>query len=465
MPSTQPLGEHVSRRSVLRRGAVASAVGVAGVTFGSGPVSAQSCDHEVDDDGSADFSTIQAAVDAAGAGEEICVHSGTYDEDVSVDKAVTVRGVNDPDGSDAAVVDGSVTVSASDATVSRLRVAPTTVFVPGGLDPHGILVSGEISDVTVSGNVVAGMTADASANSGSVTINGIQVWNDGPARLTGTVIRNNTVRNMHNQGGAEWPNYGGAAAIKVQGFVEGTDVVGNTVERVHSAGWTYGVVTTHTGNAPGVSPTDTTVERNTIREVNDGSVYDVFDDPDGAPYPGSAFAIDGDSLASEATATLNNFLETPIGAQNKDDANTLDAECNYWGHATGPAAAGGKGAEVVLECSASETGVRHALDCARKAYEGPGGKGVVVFISLWGRKLTLNLDEISLGQLDIRGSWSWNGDETWRHAVDLLDREVFDLDPMITAHYDLEAWETAFANLRARQDVKALIHPNGRDGG
>jgi threonine dehydrogenase-like Zn-dependent dehydrogenase len=124
---------------------------------------------------------------------------------------------------------------------------------------------------------------------------------------------------------------------------------------------------------------------------------------------------------------------------------------------------GGKGAEVVLECSASEMGVRHALDCARKAYEGPGGKGVVVFISLWGKKISINLDEISLGQLDIRGSWSWNGAETWEHAVDLLDRGVFDLDPMITAHYALDEWETAFSNLRAKQDVKAFIHPNGRD--
>jgi len=123
---------------------------------------------------------------------------------------------------------------------------------------------------------------------------------------------------------------------------------------------------------------------------------------------------------------------------------------------------GGKGAEFVLECSASQEGVQHAIDCARKAHEGPGGKGVVVFISLWGHKLTVNLDEVSLGQLDIRGSWSWNGRETWEHAVDLLNRGVFNLDPMITAHYDLAEWETAFANLRARQDVKALIHPNGR---
>ena len=122
----------------------------------------------------------------------------------------------------------------------------------------------------------------------------------------------------------------------------------------------------------------------------------------------------------------------------------------------------GKGAEFVLECSASQEGVQHAVDCARKAHEGPGGKGVIVFISLWGNKITVNLDEVSLGQLDIRGSWSWNGRETWERALYLLDRGVLDLEPMITNHYELEQWEMAFANLRSKQDVKALIHPNGR---
>jgi len=121
----------------------------------------------------------------------------------------------------------------------------------------------------------------------------------------------------------------------------------------------------------------------------------------------------------------------------------------------------GKGAEFVLECSASQEGVQHAIDCARKAYEGPGGKGVVVFISLWGRQVSVNLDQVSLGQLDIRGSWSWNGKETWEKALDLLDRGALHLDPMITNHYELEQWQTAFANLRSKQDVKAFVHPNG----
>lgn len=122
---------------------------------------------------------------------------------------------------------------------------------------------------------------------------------------------------------------------------------------------------------------------------------------------------------------------------------------------------GGKGAEFVLECSASEKGVQHAVDCARKTHEGPGGKGVVVFISLWGRPITVNLDEVSLGQLDIRGSWSWNGRESWEHAVDLLDRGVFNLEAMITSRYSLQEWETSFDNLRAGKDLKALIYPHG----
>jgi L-iditol 2-dehydrogenase len=121
----------------------------------------------------------------------------------------------------------------------------------------------------------------------------------------------------------------------------------------------------------------------------------------------------------------------------------------------------GKGAEFVLECSASGEGVQHAINCARKAYEGPGGKGVIVFISLWGREVTVNLDQVSLGQLDIRGSWSWNGRETWERAVDLLTRGLFNFDPVITAHYELEDWAQAFASLRARENLKAMLHPNG----
>jgi L-iditol 2-dehydrogenase len=122
----------------------------------------------------------------------------------------------------------------------------------------------------------------------------------------------------------------------------------------------------------------------------------------------------------------------------------------------------GRGSDFVLECSASEKGVQHAMDCARKSPEGYGGNGTISFISLWGRPIKVNLDALSLYQLSVNGSWSWNGRETWERAVDLIERGVLDLDSLITNHYKLEEWELAFANLRSKQDVKAFLHPNGR---
>ena len=36
-------------------------------------------------------------------------------------------------------------------------------------------------------------------------------------------------------------------------------------------------------------------------------------------------------------------------------------------------------------------------------------------------------------------------------------------DPVITAHYDLEQWEDAFASLRSKENLKAMFLPNGAD--
>jgi len=128
----------------------------------------------------------------------------------------------------------------------------------------------------------------------------------------------------------------------------------------------------------------------------------------------------------------------------------------------------GKGADFVLEAAGARVGnnivgAQHAIDCARRAYEGEGGKGELAFISLWGEPISLDFDQVCLGQLNIHGSWSWNGSETWQRSVELITSGVLNLDPLITNKYALEEWETAFKRLRAGEDIKALIYPNGRD--
>jgi len=129
---------------------------------------------------------------------------------------------------------------------------------------------------------------------------------------------------------------------------------------------------------------------------------------------------------------------------------------------------GGRGADFVLECAGAKVGdnilgLQHAIDCARRAYEGPGGKGEIACISLWNEPISLNFDQVCLGQINIHGSWSWNGAETWNRAVNLITSNAFNLDPMITGRYELEEWHTAFKNLREGTDIKALIYPNGKD--
>ena len=123
----------------------------------------------------------------------------------------------------------------------------------------------------------------------------------------------------------------------------------------------------------------------------------------------------------------------------------------------------GKGADFILECSASEKGFQHTIDCAKRAPEGPGGGGVITSASLWGKPITINADAISLYQLTIHGGWSWNGAESWGRAVSIISSGKLDLDTLQTNRYSLEEWEKAFENLRSGQDVKAFIHPNGTD--
>lgn len=123
----------------------------------------------------------------------------------------------------------------------------------------------------------------------------------------------------------------------------------------------------------------------------------------------------------------------------------------------------GVGADFVLECSAAEKGFQHAIDCAKRAPEGRGGRGVITSASLWGKEITINADAISLYQLSIFGGWSWNGADSWERAVAIISMGKLDLDSLLTNRYKIEEWEQAFANLRAGEDVKAFIHPNGTD--
>lgn len=75
--------------------------------------------------GGANFSTVQAAIDAATAGQIIEVRSGTYRENIKVDKQVVLRGVDT--GAGKPVIDGggrlsAITLSADQITLEGFKV-------------------------------------------------------------------------------------------------------------------------------------------------------------------------------------------------------------------------------------------------------------------------------------------------------------------------------------------------------
>ena len=324
------------RRTVLKGMALAG-IGASGFATASGSAAAQTADIVVDDDGSGDYTSIQEAVNNATAGDTISVKSGTYEEKVTVDTEVTLTGGSPPDGSNAAVVDGWIEVTASGTTVSQLKVTSSTTYTNSNWSRPGaafaILVTA--SDVGVKGNVVEGITANSTPG-GSFSINAIHLF--GGSLLSGLEVVNNTVRDVFNDGGSGWPNHGGVAAIKLQADLDGVDVRRNKVTDLHSAGWVWGIVTADSGSASGI-PKNATVEGNHVSESNDGSEFDVFANPGGAPYPGVAFGIDGNSHADGATVRFNDFISIPGGIQNRDGGSgrTLDAAGNWWGSESGPA--------------------------------------------------------------------------------------------------------------------------------
>ncbi len=107
----------------------------------------------VDDDGPADFATIQAAINAAATSDTILIKNGTYRENVVVNRTVSLVG----ESCEASVVDGNqkefaFALVSSGITVSNLTLGNTNQA--NRTCGFGI-VANEVADCLVQGNVIS----------------------------------------------------------------------------------------------------------------------------------------------------------------------------------------------------------------------------------------------------------------------------------------------------------------------
>ena len=162
----------------------------------------------VDDDGPADFSTIQEAIDAASPGDTIYVEAGTYYENIVVDKHKYNIGIIGA-GSEVTTLCAAnsskhtINVFARDVNIRSFRVTGATEVVPQWPYASGIYLK-DAHNCNLSDNYVTdnhnGIFLDSLSNT-TVTMNtvsfcdhaGIYVWQSNGC----TIANNNLSSNTH----------------------------------------------------------------------------------------------------------------------------------------------------------------------------------------------------------------------------------------------------------------------------
>jgi hypothetical protein len=220
-------------RSIWRAGLAA---GLLAGAIGPAALAQQPAKSIVAPDGSADFRTITAAIEAAADGDSIRIRPGVYPESLHIDKAITLRGVRwsddvviappaddllfrDLDGEDRPVV---IHVDGADATIRNLSIEPelgsaVLLLLDGGAPT--------VREVHAPGFVA--VRGDADARIEASTLGRVSLW--GPNE---TVLRGNTVDDMI------WASQGARTRIEDNLVLDrpiqadrgaNVEIVGNTV--------------------------------------------------------------------------------------------------------------------------------------------------------------------------------------------------------------------------------------------
>ena len=352
----------------------------------------------VDDDraqlSTAYFQTIQGAVDCAIAGETVQVYAGTYNENILVNKSLTIQAASSPviDGVDTLWVP-AVEISAADVTLQGFTIQNfkadashdlAAVFVHGD---SAIIEGNTIADITTAdpGGNPFGIGIDVTANSVDVTGNtvhdvdsiGIRVrarFGEPGIRMTGVILQDNTVYNTGNSG------------VLVVGNV--TDITINNGNEIYNSlePTPYSLFIAH-GPDDGVAPSYVTVEGNTIYggysnviiagasyvtisgntitgaiplpsnpDVKGKNIYILDDylfgtntlstnieiinnDIQNGGYGVRIATGTGDASQMAATTTINYndiYGNTEYGVENTISTAVVDATYNWWGDASGP---------------------------------------------------------------------------------------------------------------------------------
>lgn len=289
----------------------------------------------VDDDGSAQFSTISDAVAAASDGDTIRVRPGTYRETVRVTQDVTLVA---PDG---ATLNGS---TLEESTTALLVGENASVVVDGltvthyqmGVDAAGAREPWVVRNVTVAETSYKGIRAAWSE--GDWTIENVTVRNtstgiDATSSTGDWTVRDTVVRSASGGSAFEMSPSAGNWTLRNVTVVE-ADLVG--VAASYSTGDWRVANSTIRGTSVGVGALeatgDWTISRTTVANASAEHPYDIM-----MPPLREGVGVHAARTNGSWTIHHSRFVGNGVAAVDASDAAPAgDATRNWWGSESGP---------------------------------------------------------------------------------------------------------------------------------
>jgi len=108
-------------------------------------------------------------------------------------------------------------------------------------------------------------------------------------------------------------------------------------------------------------------------------------------------------------------------------------------------------ADVVVECSGSESGMASGLAAARRGAR-------YLQIGLAGKNVSLPFDLVCFHELTITSGFA-STPSSWAKALELVTERRVRLEPLLTEVVPLAEWERAFAATRAAEGIKFVLDP------